>query len=549
MPVLDKIAELTDEQLQEGTSLLASAETNDMRFYREAMLMEIDRRGGKFEKGDKPGHPFRGNQWSGGTSVSTSSDTMGLRDEDLSGWKEDAKFCAGMAIANATRNGDPTEAIVGRVDGELVGIMSWTFNGRSPETSDAISVDWLATKRTGEGFGVEMMLSVCRKAAGMGKGVELEATDTAIKFYEKFGMTNVGRNKMTLTAEETEAIVNANKSWRGDLNRLEPKDGVFAVSSQKFEKGDKPGHPFRGNQWTGGRAGEGSASSSSLGLDDALDALSGEQPPNYATEVRKIDQTSIKSDSPITQGGINGGAGVNVSRVVEIEDGDGVVRKYCFKPDVGEDPRVHLAYRGRQSTNEVASSVIDEAMGLDMVAKTEMVEIGGKKGSLQQWINDDAELAVNTVDWNADNTIKSRARLDAAEGVADMMYFDALTGNTDRHLGNYLVKDGKIKLIDNGMSMGVNYEYGDESLRFRTMEHAGSARMMKGMTPKFKAALGKMLGNREAVDAKLKAAGMHERNRDSFWKRAAYLQKAGMVGFGDSTMRDLSRLAEGRPLF
>lgn len=184
-------------------------------------------------KGDLPGHPFRGNQWSGGSGILTSSDVTGLRSEDLSGWKEDAKFCAGMAIANATRSGDPIEAIVGRVDGELVGIMSWTYNGRSLETSDALSVDWLATKRTGEGLGAEMMQAVCRKAAGMGKGVELEATDTVIKFYEKFGMTDVGRNKMTLTAEETKAIVDAYKSWKGDLRKLEPSDGVFAVSRKQ----------------------------------------------------------------------------------------------------------------------------------------------------------------------------------------------------------------------------------------------------------------------------------------------------------------------------
>jgi hypothetical protein len=178
MPVLDKIAELTDEQLAEGTRLLASAETDDMRFYRAAMLMEIDRRGGKFEKGDKPGHPFRGNQWSGGAG-------------GVSG---------------------PTQSSLDR------------------------------------------------------------------------------------------AVLDS--------------------------------------------------------MDVALDVLTGKQPPNAATSVRKVDQTSIKSDYPLRNGG------VNIARVIEIE-GEG---KFCFKPDDGEDPRTNPAYRGHQSTNEVAASVIDEAMGLDMVA-------------------------------------------------------------------------------------------------------------------------------------------------------------------------------------
>jgi len=355
MPVLDKIAELTDEQLQEGTSLLASAETDDMRFYRAAMLMEIDRRGGKFEKGDKPGHPFRGNQW------------------------------------------------------------------------------------------------------GPGRG-------------------------------------------RAD-----------------------------------------SGSSGSSGLSTALDALTGQQPPNVATAVRKIDQTNVKSDKQLGKGG------VNTVRIVEIEDENGTVSKYVFKPDDGENPGVHPAFRGHQSANEVAASVVDEAMGLDMVAKTEMVEIDGKKGSLQKWVNDDAKVADALIEWDENDMVKDSSKLDKTEGVADMMYFDALTGNHDRHINNWMVKDGKVKLIDNGMSMADNMEYGDIS--FRTMEHAGRARAMTKMTPKFKAMLDKLIDGREQVDAKLREAGIGAAQRQSFWKRAEYLRKAKMIGFGDSTLRDLGRLAEGRQLF
>lgn len=309
------------------------------------------------------------------------------------------------------------------------------------------------------------------------------------------------------------------------------------------EKGDKPGHPFRGNQWSGGRAGAESGSTDDYGADAALDMLEGRQPPNAASSVRKIDQTGVKSDSPLKQGG------ANVSRVVEIEDADGVVRKYCFKPDDGENPGVHPAFLGHQSVNEVASGVIDEAMGLGMVAKVEMAEIGGRKGSLQEWINDDATKAIDVVDWNKDGTVKSRERLDKVEGIEDMMYFDALTGNADRHLGNYLVKDNKIKLIDNGMSMADNMEYGDPKLRYRTMEHAGSARAMTRMSPKFKAALTKLIDNKSSVDSRLRESGVGAAQRASFWKRASYIQRAGMLGFGDSTMRDLGRLAEGGQLF
>lgn len=304
-------------------------------------------------------------------------------------------------------------------------------------------------------------------------------------------------------------------------------------------KGDKPGHPFRGNQWGPGRGGAESSGSSDYGIDAALAALEGRQPPNAATSVRKIDQSSIKSDTKLGEGG------VNEARVVEIE-GEG---KFCFKPDSGEHPQVHPAYRGHQSANEVAASVVDEAMGLDMVAKTEMVEIGGKKGSLQRWVNDDAKVAKELIEYDGED-IKDTSKLDSAEGVSDMMYMDALIGNTDRHYGNWLVKDGKVKLIDNGMSMADNEEYGDPALRYRSLEHATTAvRGMQRMSPKFKEGLGRLLKNKSEVDAKLRETGVGAVQRESFWKRAEYIQRAKMLGFGDSTLRDLGRLAEGRQLF
>jgi hypothetical protein len=42
--LLDKISKLTDEQLQESCDALVSADTDDLRFVREAMMMERERR-------------------------------------------------------------------------------------------------------------------------------------------------------------------------------------------------------------------------------------------------------------------------------------------------------------------------------------------------------------------------------------------------------------------------------------------------------------------------------------------------------------------------
>ena len=78
--LLSKIAELTDEQLAESSMALASAKTDDMRFVRAAMLMEQDRRRGKGVKGDLPGHPFRGNQWSGGAGGLSAEEKVNAHD-------------------------------------------------------------------------------------------------------------------------------------------------------------------------------------------------------------------------------------------------------------------------------------------------------------------------------------------------------------------------------------------------------------------------------------------------------------------------------------
>jgi hypothetical protein len=486
--VLNKIAELTDEQLAEGTSSLANARTDDLRFYHAAMLMEQDRRRGRGSKGDRPGHPFRGNQWGGGQGGQMAPD------RDI-----------GSGIAE----------------------------NRQPLPQEYLSqVAKVLVDKYPKPAGVIMMQN-------MGAGV-LFSDDAGVEdvrgWLETTKFEKVSARRYELRVEKNDVLI------RAEIDRS--TYGVWAVllsgtsGQQKSMKGDRPGHPFRGNQWTGGGVG-GSAGSSSLGLSAALDAMTGRQPPNAATSVRKIDQSSVKSDEPLKHGG------VNESRVVEIE-GEG---KFCFKPDAGEYPGVHPAYRGHQSVNEVAASVVDEAMGLDMVAKTEMVEIGGKKGSLQRWVNDDASVAKELIEYDGED-IKDSSKLDSAEGVSDMMYMDALIGNTDRHYGNWLVKDGKVKLIDNGMSMADNEEYGDPALRYRSLEHATTAvRGMQRMSTKFKEGLGKLLKNKSEVDAKLRESGVGATQRESFWKRAEYIQRAKMLGFGDSTLRDLGRLAEGGQLF
>lgn len=233
------------------------------------------------------------------------------------------------------------------------------------------------------------------------------------------------------------------------------------------------------------------------------------------------------------------GGGINATHIMDYEDENGVMQRGVFKPIIGESGAVHPAFFQRQSKNEVAASVVDEAMGLGMSAHAEMAVFEGRVGSLSKFINDTAALATNLPD----------EQLTSAKGFSDMLHYDVLIGNTDRHLGNWLVKDGEVKLIDNGMAFARNRDYEDPKLRFRGVESLPRTAAFQRMSPKFKEGLKRLQDNKESVTAKLKETGLDDEQIRSFWKRADYMQRVGQLGFGTSTLRDIARLSEGKDLF
>lgn len=295
-----------------------------------------------------------------------------------------------------------------------------------------------------------------------------------------------------------------------------------------------PHHDPRTGRFTsapGGRAGSASAGAAGSALaDDDLAST-----PLHGSDAASADEISpsIHRTSTPDEGG------VNAVHFVEYRDENGELQKGVFKPIRGENPQVHPAFRGRQCINEVAASIVDEEMGLDMAAPAKFVKLDGRHGSLAKYINDNAVVAKNLTD----DQIRSVGRIN------DMMYYDALIGNTDRHLGNWVVKDGVAKLIDNGMSFGKNSHYEDSRLKFRGLEHDRRFAAFHPMSPWFREGLGRLLSRRSQVSERLRRAGLDDERIDSFFKRADYLQRAGVLGFGLSTLQDLGRLAEGRQMF
>ena len=113
-----------------------------------------------------------------------------------------------------------------------------------------------------------------------------------------------------------------------------------------------------------------------------------------------------------------------------------------------------------------------------------------------------------------------------------------------------MIKDGEIRIIDNGMAFGKNDEYENPRIRLRSVEVQAleqAARNIKP-SPEFKAGLTKILAGRERVDKRMADTGMEKENRDAFWKRAEYLGKIkGNWGtFNESSLKELAVLAEGR---
>jgi hypothetical protein len=300
--------EETEKELAEAVAELIKRQWADagMKLGRTKDEVEL------IEKGDLPGHPFRGNQWSGGGRVSISVETLDKDSaksltENVTAWEGERGKIAGYAVAEVSEYG--FQGIVGKEAGEVVGVASFDLKQNPP----VMVVNNLATKRGG--FGVQMMTNLCKKAVESGVGMRLAAIEDAVPFYKAIGMHPIGtRNIFVFTREDCESFYNENKILLKSVI-LEPKNGVFVSSAGnekspsflstkspsvqdifnprdwddelvdtclpilmrkageaaaaqmlimgvdvaprkkvgRTEKGDLPGHPFRGNQWGGGQ--------------------------------------------------------------------------------------------------------------------------------------------------------------------------------------------------------------------------------------------------------------------------------------------------------
>ena len=152
----------------------------------------------------------------------------------------------------------------------------------------------------------------------------------------------------------------------------------------------------------------------------------------------------------------NLGGGVNDSQKVHIGgDGDGV-----YKPMSGEykPGELRKSIPGNYAGREVAASIVDKELGLNIVPETVMKNGPVGPGSVQKWIRAKETSGLDLVAAAKDET----ARWMMKNARTDLTAFDILIGNTDRHLGNMLWKVNKkgqvksIAAIDNGLAFPTN---------------------------------------------------------------------------------------------
>jgi hypothetical protein len=138
---------------------------------------------------------------------------------------------------------------------------------------------------------------------------------------------------------------------------------------------------------------------------------------------------------------------------------DGVEALACYKAEAGERPL--WDFGDGLWRREIATSVLDEWLGTDLVPLTVAREDAPYgPGSLQWWIEDATE----------DHYFTLREHDELVPWFGELAVFDVLTNNADRKAGHVLFDGQRCWAIDNGLTF---HEY--PKLRTVIWEYAGLA--------------------------------------------------------------------------
>ncbi len=179
-----------------------------------------------------------------------------------------------------------------------------------------------------------------------------------------------------------------------------------------------------------------------------------EKTPDYAALKDKMRTMEIVDVVDLTEEEV--GEHKNVTKIVTYSDGN----KGVYKPEYGEDPRFaeHNVY-GRLYAREAANSDIADLVKMsDLHPPTVVRDVDGQRGSIQLYVDGTLPAAGYGEIEHTDPSVHPdryidpfHPRYDGDKDLARAGALDYLTGQQDRHLGNWLLdKNGKLVLIDNG---------------------------------------------------------------------------------------------------
>ncbi|MBP0030567.1 hypothetical protein [Roseofilum sp. Guam] len=111
-----------------------------------------------------------------------------------------------------------------------------------------------------------------------------------------------------------------------------------------------------------------------------------------------------------------------------------------------------------QTGRAIAAYRIDQLLEAGIIPKTYKATKGGKTGSVMEKISD-AKPGRDPYDIDGGSNIEGRH----IQELHKLYLMDVITGQVDRHLGNVLLKGGKVWGIDNDLTFGDQYGFDPKS--------------------------------------------------------------------------------------
>jgi hypothetical protein len=192
-----------------------------------------------------------------------------------------------------------------------------------------------------------------------------------------------------------------------------------------------------------------------------------------------LETSDFSSQEPPARGG------VNTTFIVTLSTGE----KAMWKPadgEIGVAPGTerYILKRGVKPgtmyLREAAFWRLADILGFgDLVPETTIRQQGEIVGSIQKFVGD-AQTASDLIKeesgereergeaamthlgaWNRRGVVMAEKAYDGHKDAARAAILDYIAGHLDRHAGNWLVKDGELKLIDNGLAFPSKHDRRD----------------------------------------------------------------------------------------